>query len=253
MTNYDTLTDRTAVVTGASSGIGEATARALAAGGAKVALFARRGDKLADVAAKITADGGRAIAVEVDVTSASSVTAGGAAVREAFGRVDLVVNNAGVMLAAPMTDVRADHWARMIDLNLTGALRVIGEFTPDLVAAAADGGTADLVDISSVAAHGLFPNYAVYCATKAAVTHLSANLRTEFGPQDVRVTNIEPGIVRSELLSHLDDDQAAGLAPWIDSVGSLSAEELADVVAYAASRARHVNLRQIIVQPTRQL
>ncbi|HEX6346041.1 SDR family oxidoreductase [Umezawaea sp.] len=253
MTNYDTLTDRTAVVTGASSGIGEATARALAAGGAKVALLARRGDRLADVAAKITADGGRAIAVEVDVTSTASVAAGGAAVREAFGRVDLVVNNAGVMLAAPMADVRADHWARMVDLNLTGALRVIGEFTPDLLATAAEGGTADLVDISSVAAHGLFPNYAVYCATKAAITHLSANLRTEFGPKDVRVTNVEPGIVRSELLSHLDDDQAAGLAPWIDSVGSLSAEELADVVAYAASRARHVNLRQIVVQPTRQI
>ena len=253
MTNYDTLTDRTAVVTGASSGIGEATARALAAGGAAVALFARRGDKLADVAAKITADGGRAIAVEVDVTSASSVADGGAAVRGAFGRVDLVVNNAGVMLAAPMTDVRTDHWARMIDLNVTGALRVIGEFTPDLVAAAADGGTADLVDISSVAAHGLFPNYAVYCATKAAITHLSANLRTEFGPKDVRVTNIEPGLVRSELISHLDEDQAAGLAPWIDQAGTLSAEELADVVVYAASRARHVNLRQIIVQPTRQV
>lgn len=253
MTNYDTLTDRTAVVTGASSGIGEATARALAAGGAKVALVARRADKLADVAAKIVADGGRALAVEVDVTSQESVAAGGAAVREAFGRVDLVVNNAGVMLAAPVEDVRADHWARMIDLNLTGALRVIGEFTPDLLAAAADGGTADLVDISSVAAHGLFPNYAVYCATKAAITHLSANLRTEFGPKDVRVTNIEPGIVRSELLTHLDDDQAAGLAPWIDAVGSLAADELADVVAYVASRPRHVNLRQIVVQPTRQV
>ncbi|MFD9732980.1 SDR family oxidoreductase [Umezawaea sp. NPDC059074] len=253
MTNYDTLTDRTAVVTGASSGIGEATARALAAGGAKVALFARRADKLADVAAKIVADGGRALAVEVDVTSQESVAAGGAAVREAFGRVDLVVNNAGVMLAAPVEDVRADHWARMIDLNLTGALRVIGEFTPDLLAAAADGGTADLVDISSVAAHGLFPNYAVYCATKAAITHLSANLRAEFGPKDVRVTNVEPGVVRSELLTHLDDDQAAGLAPWIDSVGSLAAEELADVVAYVTSRPRHVNLRQIVVQPTRQV
>jgi NADP-dependent 3-hydroxy acid dehydrogenase YdfG len=253
MTNYDTLTDRTAVVTGASSGIGEATARALAASGAKVALFARRGDKLADLAAKITADGGRALAVEVDVTSASSVAAGAAAVREAFGRVDLVVNNAGVMLAAPITDVRTDQWARMIDLNLTGALRVIGEFTPDLLAVAADGGTADLIDISSIAAHGLFPNYAVYCATKAAVTHLSANLRSELGPKDVRVTNIEPGLVESELISHLDEEQAAGLEPWIAAAGKLSSADLADVVAYTASRPRHVNLRQIVVLPTRQV
>jgi NADP-dependent 3-hydroxy acid dehydrogenase YdfG len=187
------------------------------------------------------------------VTSAESVAAGGAAVREAFGRVDLVVNNAGVMLAAPVTDVRTDQWARMIDLNLTGALRVIGEFTPDLLAAAAEGGTADLVDISSVAAHGLFPDYAVYCATKAAITHLSANLRGEFGPKDVRVTNIEPGLVDTELISHLDEDQAAGLAPWIDAVGRLSSADLADVVAYAASRPRHVNLRQIVVLPTRQV
>jgi NADP-dependent 3-hydroxy acid dehydrogenase YdfG len=253
MTNYDTLTDRTAVVTGASSGIGQATARALAAGGAKVALLARRGDRLADVAAKITADGGEALAVEVDVTSADSVVAAGAAVRAAFGRVDLVVNNAGVMLAAPFDEVRIDDWTRMIDLNLTGALRVLGEFTPDLLAAAADGRTADLVDISSVAAHGIFTNYAVYCATKAAVTHLSANLRTEFGPRDVRVTNIEPGFVESELVSHLDESQAKALEPWFETTGRLSSDELGDVVAYVTSRPRHVNLRQIVVQPTRQV
>jgi NADP-dependent 3-hydroxy acid dehydrogenase YdfG len=253
MTIYDTLTDRVAVVTGASSGIGEATAYALAAGGAKVALLARRGDRLADVAAKITADGGQALAVEVDVTSAASVVAAGAAVRAAFGRVDLVVNNAGIMLPAPIEDVRTDDWTWMIDLNITGALRVIGEFTADLLAAAADGGTADLVDISSVAAHGMFPNFGVYGATKAALTHLSANLRTEFSPRDVRVTNIEPGLVESELVSHMDPGQAAALENAFAGVGRLSSEELGDVVAYATSRPRHVNLRQIVVLPTRQV
>ncbi|PRY40761.1 NADP-dependent 3-hydroxy acid dehydrogenase YdfG [Umezawaea tangerina] len=241
------------MVTGASSGIGAATALALAAGGAKVALFARRGDRLAELADKITADGGRALAVEVDVTSAESVAAGGAAVREAFGRVDLVVNNAGVMLAAPIADVRSDDWARMVDLNVTGALRVIGEFTSDLVAVAAGGGTADLVDISSVGAHAVFADYAVYCATKAAVTHLSANLRVELGPKDVRVTNVEPGFVESELLTHLDRGAAEEVESWIGVAGRLAAEEVADVVAYAVSRARHVNLRQIVVMPTRQV
>ncbi|MET1071339.1 MAG: SDR family oxidoreductase [Umezawaea sp.] len=245
--------DRVAVVTGASSGIGAATALALAAGGARVALFARRGDRLAQLVERIEAGGGRALAVEVDVTSDASVVAGGAAVREAFGRVDLVVNNAGVMLAAPIAEVRSGDWARMVDLNVTGALRVIGEFTPDLIAAAAAGGVADLVDISSVAAHAVFADYAVYCATKAAVTHLSANLRVELGPQDVRVTNVEPGFVESELLTHLDGGAALEVESWIEATGKLAAEEVADVVAYATSRARHVNMRQIVVMPTRQV
>jgi NADP-dependent 3-hydroxy acid dehydrogenase YdfG len=253
MTNYDTLSGRTAVVTGASSGIGEATARLLAANGAKVALLSRRADRLTDLAAKIVADGGQALAVAVDVADAASVAAGAAAVREAFGRVDLVVNNAGVMLPNPITDVRADEWARMIDINLTGAVRVIGEFAPDLIAAAAEGGAADLIDISSVAAHLVFPTFAVYGATKAALTHLSANLRAELGPQDVRVTNVEPGLVDTELREHMDYAQATELVDGLfESMGSLHPGDLADLIAYVASRPRHVNLGQVVILPTRQ-
>lgn len=254
MTNYDTLDGRTAVVTGASSGIGEATACLLAANGVKVALWSRRADRLDELAAKIVADGGQALAVAVDVADGASVAAGAAAVRAAFGRVDLVVNNAGVMLPNPITEFRTDEWTRMIDTNITGVLRVIGEFAPDLIATAADGATADLIDISSVGAHLVFPNFAVYCATKAAVTALSANLRTEFGPKDVRVTNIEPGLVDTELREHMDSPGATELVDGLfATVGSLDSADLADLVAYVSSRPRHVNLGQVHVMPTRQV
>ncbi|MEV5914884.1 short-chain dehydrogenase [Streptomyces sp. WAC 01325] len=251
--SYENLTGRTAVVTGAASGIGEAVAVLLAERGARVALLARREQRLEEVAAKITAGGGSALAVVADVTDDASVAAAVARIHEAYGPVDLVVNNAGVMLGNPVEAGRLDEWQRMIDTNVTGVLRVIRAFTGDLVAAAGAGRTADLVDISSVGAHLAFPNYAVYGATKAAVTHLSQCLRTEFGPRDVRVTNVEPGFVESELRLHTDNAEVSGQVDgMLEAVGTLAAEELADVVAYAVSRPRHVNLRQIMAMPTRQ-
>ncbi|CAM5451632.1 SDR family oxidoreductase [Streptomyces aurantiogriseus] len=251
--SYENLAGRTAVVTGAASGIGEATAVLLAARGARVALVARRGERLEALAGKIRADGGEALAVVADVTDDASVTAAAARVREAYGRVDLVVNNAGVMLPHPVEDGRADEWQRMLDTNVTGVLRVIRAFTADLVDTAAEGGTADLVNVSSVAAHLVFPHYAVYGATKAAVTYLSQALRAEFGPRDVRVTNIEPGLTETELATHVASAElSAQLDGLLEAVGGLAAEEIADVVAYVTSRPRHVNLRQIMVLPTRQ-
>jgi NADP-dependent 3-hydroxy acid dehydrogenase YdfG len=191
--------------------------------------------------------------VVADVTDDASVAAAADRIHEAYGTVDLVVNNAGVMLANPIEDARVDEWQSMIDTNVTGVLRVTGAFAEDLGEAAAQGRSADLVNVSSVAAHLTgFPGFAVYGATKAAVTHLSALLRTEFGPRDVRVTNIEPGVTESEIATHLDDrgrEQIDGLA---DTFGALAPGELADVVAYVTSRPRHVNLRQVMVLPTRQ-
>ncbi|MFD8001331.1 SDR family oxidoreductase [Streptomyces mirabilis] len=251
--NHPALAARTALVTGAASGMGAATARLLAAGGARVALLARRTDRLDALAAELTAAGGQALAVKADVTDQASVDAAAKAVHDAYGRVDLVVNNAGVMLPNPLDDGRIDEWTRMIDTNLTGALRVIRAFTPDLTAAAADGRTADLVNISSIASHVVFPDYAVYGATKAALTQLSAALRTELGPRDVRVSTIEPGLTDTELGEHIDNpvlrEQLGGL---FTVVPALTAEDIADLVAYTVSRPRHVNLRQSIVLPTRQ-
>jgi NADP-dependent 3-hydroxy acid dehydrogenase YdfG len=141
----------------------------------------------------------------------------------------------------------------MIDTNLTGALRIIGGFVPDLIAAAAAGGTADLVNVSSIGAHVPFPNYAVSGATKAALTQLSATLRTELGPRDVRVTNIEPGLTRTELDQHVGNEELARqLDEMFAAIGSLSATDVADLIGYVTSRSRHVNLGQLVVLPTRQ-
>ncbi|MER6279888.1 MULTISPECIES: SDR family oxidoreductase [unclassified Streptomyces] len=251
--SYENLSGRTAVVTGAASGIGEAVALQLAAQGARVALLARRADRLDAVVEKIRADGGRALAVTADVTDDASVAAARELVHETFGAVDLVVNNAGVMLPNPVGAGRLDEWQRMLDTNVTGVLRIIRAFTADLVATATEGRTADLVNVSSIGAHVPFPDYAVYGATKAAVTYLSQSLRTEFGPRDVRVTNIEPGLTDTELKTHVDSEELAGqLDGMFDAIGGLAAAEVADVVAYVTSRPRHVNLRQIVVLPTRQ-
>ncbi|MBE3011370.1 SDR family oxidoreductase [Microbispora sp. NEAU-D428] len=253
MTSYENLAGRVAVVTGAASGMGEATARLLAASGAKVALLARRADRLEDLVRKIAADGGTALAVTADVTRDDSVTAAVDRVHAEFGPVDLVVNAAGVMLPNPIDDGRLDEWTRMLDTNIAGVLRVTRAFTADLLTAAAEGRTADLVNISSIGAHLVFPGYAVYGATKAALTHLSTNLRAEFGPRGVRVTNIEPGLTATELGDHVDSPElGAQLAGMFQVITPMTAEEIADLIGYTVSRAKHVNLRQVVVLPTNQ-
>ena len=244
---------RTAVVTGAASGMGAATARLLAANGARVALLARRTDRIEALAAEIAAAGGQALAVTADITDQDSVDAAAAAVHDAYGPADLVVNNAGVMLPNPLADGRIDAWTRMIDTHLTGALRVIRAFAADLTAAAADGRTADLVNVSSIGAHVVFPDYAVYGATKAALTQLSTALRAELGPRDVRVSAVEPGLTDTELGGHIDNpalrEQLGGM---FAAIPALTAEDVADLIAYTVSRPRHVNLRHQVVLPTRQ-
>jgi NADP-dependent 3-hydroxy acid dehydrogenase YdfG len=248
MSQYENLTGRTAVVTGAASGIGAAIAKEFAANGAKVALLARRADRIGDLADKIRADGGQALAVATDITSDESVAAAVTAVNTTFGRVDVVVNNAGVMIPNDISTAPFADWQKMLDTNVTGLLRVMRAFTPDLTA----DGHADLVNISSIAAHLTFPEYSVYGATKAAVTYLSNSLRAELGPKGVRVTNIEPGLVETELRADITGDSAKFLDDWIATAGILAAEELADVVAFAVSRPAHVNLRQIVALPTTQ-
>ncbi|MEV0464287.1 SDR family oxidoreductase [Nocardia tengchongensis] len=251
--SYENLAGRTAVIAGAASGMGEATALLLARNGARVALLARRADRLETLAAKIAAEGGTALAVAVDVTDSASVTAAAEAVEAAFGTVDLVVNSAGVMLPNPITEGREDEWTRMLDTNVAGRLRVIRAFLPGLLAAADAGRPADLVNISSIGAHVPFPSYAVYAATQAAITQLSATLRTELGARKVRVTNIEPGLTDTELGSHIDNpeisDQLEGMFGFIESLG---ADDIADLIAYTTSRPAHVNLRQAVILPTQQ-
>ncbi|MER5867595.1 SDR family oxidoreductase [Kitasatospora sp. NPDC002040] len=249
---YPALAGRTAVVTGAASGIGAATARLLAAGGAAVALLARRTDRLEELAAKITAEGGTALAVAADITDQLSVDQAAATVHRVLGGVDLLVNAAGVALPNPAELGRSDEWTRMIDTNLTGTLRVIRAFGGDLVAAGGQDRAADLVNISSVSARTAFPAFAVYAATKAAVTHLSASLRTEYGPRGVRVSAMEPGLTDTEIVGHIDNAElAAYLGTAMRTGPVLSAEDVADLIGYTVSRPRHVNLSHTLVQPTR--
>jgi NADP-dependent 3-hydroxy acid dehydrogenase YdfG len=247
------MTNRIAVVTGASSGIGAATAKRLAEAGAKVAVLARRADRLDTLVKEIEQAGGTALALPVDVTDAEALRNAAARVAAELGTADLLVNNAGVMLPAPVEELPVEQWRKQIDLNVTGLMNAIGAFVPQLVAAAADKGVADLVNTSSVAAQNIFPNFAVYSGTKAYVTHMSRTLRAELGAKGVRVSAIEPGIVATELQDHVTDAGAlAWLASTREEITWLAPENVAETINFLVSQPAHVNLPQIMIMPTRQ-
>jgi len=251
MTNNDnTLAGRVAVVTGATSGIGAATARRLAADGAAVALIGRREARLKDLAAEI---GTAALPVAADVGDPDAVTAAAATIRAALGRVDLVVANAGVMLAAPFESAHTDEWNQMLTTNVNGLLLTGRAFVDDLIAAAGDGAPADLVHIGSIGGHLVFPTYAVYMATKAAVAHLTRNLRAELGPRGVRVKNVEPGLVGTELGDGMRDPAAREtLAGFRAAIPPLPPADIADAIAYAVAAPPRMNVAELIVLPTHQ-
>ncbi|MFF7216734.1 SDR family oxidoreductase [Streptomyces sp. NPDC008238] len=244
---------RVAVVTGASSGIGEATAEHLASLGAKVAVLARREDRLAELVSRIEKNGGTALAITVDVTDVQAVSDAADQVKNDLGGADLLFNNAGVMLPAPIEELRADQWQRQIDLNITGLMNVIGAFTPQLVEAATARGVADLINTSSSAAQNLYPTFAVYAGTKAFVSHLSKHLRVELGPKNVRVSAIEPGIVGTELQGHVTDP---GASAWLEgskeTIDWLQSDDIARTVGFIASLPLRVNLPQVFIMPTAQ-
>lgn len=248
MTNN--IEGRVAVVTGASSGIGAATARRLAAGGAKVALLGRRKDRIEELAAEI---GAATIAVAADVTQQQSVLDAAATVRAEFGPVDLVVANAGVMLGAPFESAATAEWDQMIGTNINGLLYTGRAFIDDLLAAASADRAADLVHVGSVGGHLTFPDYGVYAATKAAVAHLTRNLRAELGPRGVRVKNVEPGFVATELGAGMTDNtQLEQLENWRGQFEILGGADIADAIAYAVAAPVRVNVAELIVVPTRQ-
>ncbi|MEV3903114.1 SDR family oxidoreductase [Mycobacterium sp. NPDC050551] len=247
------LDGRVAVVTGASSGIGEATAERLAALGARVAVAARRADRLETLAGRIRSAGGTALVLPLDVTDRTAVATAADRVAAELGPVDLVFNNAGVQLISPIDDLRVDDWQRQIDLNVTGVMNVIGAFVPQLVEAAAAGRPADLISTSSIAATRVLEKFSVYSGTKAYISHLTRLLRVELGRKMVRVSTIEPGMVDTELPSHVTDPDASTLmADLIREIEVLSPADVAETVAFIASVPRHVNLTEITILPTGQ-
>jgi NADP-dependent 3-hydroxy acid dehydrogenase YdfG len=240
-----------ALVTGASSGIGEATAVALAAEGARVALVARRRDRLEALATRI---GGDAIVVEADVTDAEQATAAVARVVETGGRLDIVINNAGVMLLGPAVDAPYEEWSRMVAVNVDGVLAVTHAALPHLLEAAesSERRVADLVTISSTAGRIARSGSGVYNLTKFGVGAFSEALRLEVTKRHVRVGLVEPGATVSELRDHLRPEQRAAQAERFLTMEPLQATDIAEGVLYMVTRDRRQAVNEILIRPTEQ-
>jgi NADP-dependent 3-hydroxy acid dehydrogenase YdfG len=253
MSTTKDLTGRVAVITGASSGMGHATALLLASRGAKVALLARRESALKELAADIKREGGTALPIVTDVTDQKSIDAAAATVLREYGAADIVFNNAGVMLPGAVGQQPFSEWEQQIDLNVTGAMRVIQAFIPQLEKSAADGKVVDLINTSSIAGQYVYGYFAVYSATKAYVSHLTRHLRLELGPKNIRVSMLEPGITDTELQGHF---MFQGATDWIanarKSIDFLKAEDIAQVVGFLVAQPKHVNLQQVVIMPTKE-
>jgi NADP-dependent 3-hydroxy acid dehydrogenase YdfG len=249
-----TLDGTAALVTGASSGIGHATARALAADGAAVALAARRVDRLDTLAAEIRAGGGTALVLPADVTDPDRAAGAVEQTVKELGRLDTLVNNAGVMLLGPIVDAPLDEWARMVELNLLSLLRCTHAALPHLLDAAATGerGVADVVNISSVAGRVARANHGVYSATKHAVGAFSESLRQEVAGRQVRVSLVEPGATATELASHNRPEIQEGMQARFAGVERMTADDIAAVVDFVVTRPQHVAINEVLVRPTRQ-
>ena len=240
-----------ALVTGASSGIGEATARALAAEGAAVAVVARRKDRLDALAAEL---GDRALAIEADVTDQDQAVGAVQRTVDELGRLDVVVNNAGVMLLGPVVEAPTEEWDRMVALNVNGLLYVAHAALPHLIAAAEGEPrrVADLVNISSVAGRRAGKGAGVYQLTKFGVGAFSESLRQEVTKRHVRVSLVEPGAVSTELASHNREEIRERLVQQFGSMERLEAHDIAAAILYVVTRDRRVAINEILIRPTEQ-
>lgn len=250
----DRLDGTVALVTGASSGIGQAAARSLAQAGAAVAVVARRKDRLDSLVREIEDAGGKALAIEADVVDQEQATAAVEKTVSELGRLDTVFNNAGVMLLGPVEDAPTEEWDRMVDINLKGLLYVAHAALPHLIKAAESGprNVADLISTSSVAGRRARAGSGVYNLTKFGVGAFSESLRQEMSPKHVRVSLVEPGAVDTELQSHLREEIREQTAKRFADLEMLQSADIADAVAYIATRPRHVAINEILIRPTQQ-
>ena len=236
------------VITGASSGLGEATARLLSAQGASVALGARRVERIQAVADELTASGGKALAIPTDVTDCDQVQRLVDAAVRTYGRIDVLINNAGLMPHSPLERRKIDDWNQMIDVNIKGVLYGIAAALPHMQQQKAG----HIINVSSVAGHKVRPGGVVYAATKHAVRALSEGLRMEVKPYNIRTTVISPGAVATELLNSITEPDVATNMHQFYEEFAIPADSFARMVAFAISQPEDVDVNEILFRPTRQ-
>ncbi|RDJ31995.1 MAG: SDR family NAD(P)-dependent oxidoreductase [Crenarchaeota archaeon] len=243
------LKDKVAIITGASSGIGNATALALSKEGVKVAVGARRTDRLEQLAKKIKENGGEVFFQKLDVTKKSECDFFVKAVLDKWGSVDILVNNAGLMPLSFFKNLKVDEWDRMIDVNIKGVLYCTGAVINHMK----EKKSGHIVNISSVAGRIVFPAGSVYCATKHAITAFSEGLRQEFSVRSkIRVTCIEPGVVATELNDSITDESLSGFVESAKKMEALQADDIANAIVYAVKSPEHVSVNEVLVRPTTQ-
>ncbi|WP_303409708.1 SDR family oxidoreductase [Pontibacter coccineus] len=246
--NSNSMKGKIIVITGASSGLGAETARHLAAQGAFVALGARRADRIESLAEEINKNGGSAVAVATDVTKREQVQKLVDAAVKQFGRVDVILNNAGIMPLSPMERLNVDEWDQMIDVNLKGVLYGIAAALPYMKSQK----SGHIINVSSVAGHKVFHGSAVYSATKFGVRALSEGLRQEVKAYNIRTTIISPGAVQTELLDHISErDIQQANQDFVGKVG-VTPDAFARLIAFAISQPEEVDINEILFRPTAQ-
>jgi len=245
---HHNIEGKVVVITGASSGLGEATARLLSAQDASVVLGARRIDRLRVLADELSRRGGKALAVPTDVIQCDQVKRLVDAAVQTYGRIDVMINNAGLMPQALLERLKIDEWNQMIDVNIKGVLYGIAAALPHMKQQKAG----HFINVSSVAGHRVGPGFAVYAATKYAVRALSEGLRQEVKPYNIRTTVISPGAVATELPNTVTDPQAAERIRKFYAEVAIPAESFAQAVAFAMSQPEEVDVNEILFRPTRQ-
>lgn len=240
------ISNKVVIITGASSGLGEATARMLAEKGAKLMLAARREDRLKELTESIRANGGEASYQVVDVTDRGAMQSLADQTRETYGRIDVLVANAGLMQLAPLDKLKVDEWDAMIDINIKGVLYGLAAVLPTM----REQQSGHIINLSSVAGHTVFPGAAVYCATKYAVKALSEGIRQESNGE-IRATNISPGAVATELTDHITDPDAQKAASDLYSV-AIGSDAIARAITYAIEQPGDVDVNEMIIRPTKQ-